>query len=955
MEWVPLTDYEIGMNLEDRPRKLTDEEIAYITSHLPTAPSADAMAADVVRQGIIEWMVDSLREQSLAPSAVPELIQWIVKQHNKSLAVPGSPVGITAAEAVGATTTQMTLNTFHSSGSSKSASFGIEAMRDLIFARKNPKNESCTIYFMNKQITYEEVLDSRHYIVGSVVADFILKKGKVMQYDIDSPDVLPRYWWHEAAELLLDKKIPESTKVLRLFLNVPEMYKQHVSIKDIADALERENPPSIIAVYGPISDGIIDVYSHPTIVAELLKKREERGMIPPQLVELTYLESIVMPDLETLRVKGISGIRNLVPVVSPVWRIVLQERKLQESDIRNEATRAALGRYLADKSGWFLFYNTNIMKMTGLVSGNLAALCQLAGVTVIGETPTWMAISMPPDRFRTSRGEMVVDIGGIKYLRLDPASILRQGGIIYRQISEVYLKETPTGWTEEIEDKVKVDLAQEDVWRIDSDFYRRISPERLVERDGIPFEQIIDRRVKVTEMKPGDYVQDKVNTDKKQRRAEIKRRSDEAIAEAQGLPEAERRAAIRRPVNVPRTPLMIASEFVIAETDGSNLKELLALPGIDKRRTTCNNMHTITATFGCEAARNFVVRALSATISNTGSYVNPANIIFIAEFIMSRGEPYGATYTGISRQPGGHLSLATLERAGKVFTQNALHGRKEDIRNVSASVAVGARMAIGDGAFDIAQDIVEDGVPKTVLNDDLFTALERDDETKKRAAALAAPQPGTIAAEDLAGGIDLIKTITLGGTFDYAGAEDEINLVTAFNPGELIPEITPARQQPVGVPQKVVRRVQPQAKTVTEVEIPRELIDVLAQIKIGIPLPEGQEAAALAGGVVLAPAPVVERVFSTGLIPLPELILQPAAAELPTQLNDIFAEYEAELQLEQIPPALMITQGLPEVPIAQLPPIPAAQLAQTMLEVRQEQVRGLQPIDTEALQEALQQ
>jgi hypothetical protein len=98
------------------------------------------------------------------------------------------------------------------------------------------------------------------------------------------------------------------------------------------------------------------------------------------------------------------------------------------------------------------------------------------------------------------------------------------------------------------------------------------------------------------------------------------------------------------------------------------------------------------------------------------SYVHPANLMIIAEFITSRGEPNGATYTGISRQPAGHLSLATLERAGKVFTQSAFCTSKEDIRNVSASIVVGTRMAIGDGMFDIGLDI--DG--KTYINDDIF-------------------------------------------------------------------------------------------------------------------------------------------------------------------------------------------------------------------------------------------
>src|SRR5690606_31533736 len=51
-----------------------------------------------------------LRDLVICPSAIPELLKRIIEQHYKSLVVPGTAVGTTAAEAVGATTTQMTLN-----------------------------------------------------------------------------------------------------------------------------------------------------------------------------------------------------------------------------------------------------------------------------------------------------------------------------------------------------------------------------------------------------------------------------------------------------------------------------------------------------------------------------------------------------------------------------------------------------------------------------------------------------------------------------------------------------------------------------------------------------------------------------------------------------------------------------------------------------------------------------
>lgn len=1359
MDWVPLADYENGLNLDDKPRKLTDKEIFYITEHFPTAPSADSTAAEVARQEIVNWLVETLKEIKLAPSAIPELIQRILEQHQKSLVVPGTPVGITAAEAVGATTTQMTLNsvapweqiliqnhygdpflfkigewidsmlegnidkikhipenrtqylelanpvtiattdengkvswekvtavtkhlpvgdmvkivtkngrevtvtqsksllvwneskfiqtegknvkigdkvpvfayipepdvmidtidmnkfllikdllhgecgymrknvpakinfdkefgqligiylakgfstdtyigindndnkrevfkvinkwcsrydiicnttakqennitinirsiilsrffnrwiggkitnkifpaeillgnrefiigildgffmcngfigdrsihvtsgskdiitgisflctrlnifgkqsrcynrkqqqrktchiytisggnvltwenilttkhnmnkqhlindeklvckcndvildpiisvefvsateyvydltvpsttnfsiwnglgiadTFHASGSSKSASFGIDAMKDIIFARKNPKNEICTIYFTNKRITYEEVLDSRQYIVGSMVSDFI------KDHDIDSPDVLQRYWWHNTTELLLGKKIPNSTKVLRLFLNVPEMYKHKVTIKTLADVLEREIPPSAVAIYGPIGDGIIDIYPHPTIINETLKKGKEKDLVPDSLIELTYLETIVWPELENIRVKGIAGIKDLIPLVSPVWRIVLLERKITEQDITDDKAKAILGRYVADGSGWILYYNPTIINLSGVVPENLAALCNFAGITIAGGNSTYLIISMPNDRFRTGRGEIVIDIGGIKYRKLNNNIILRRDDVVYREIEENLIKETPKGWAEEIDNKVFININPDDIYRENDKIYLKIANDFLLIDGDYTYEKIseeLQEIMNITELKPSEYITNKVTLDKQIRNAEIKRQNDENVRMAKDLPEEQRKNYLRKPINVPRTQLMEAAEFVIAEAHGANLKELLALPNVDKTRTTCNNMYTITSTLGVEAARTFIIRALNNTISNTGSYVHPMNIMFIAEFITSRGEPYGATYTGISRQPGGHLSLATLERAGKVFAQNALHGRKEDIRNVSASVAVGARMAIGDGSFDIAQDIIENGVQKTILNDDLFTAFNRDDEIKKLMAQrnIVQTHPETIPQEDLPGGIDLIKTITLGGTFDYTGAEDETNLITAFNPGEIISTVTSTTQPQAGTPHKMVRRIQTtQPKTPpAQIEIPSELVDVLTQIKVGVPIPESTEAEKITIQPLESGAAIsqlnIEPIISTGLIPFNELIPQ-TNEPIPQGLENLLQRYRAEIQQLEDEPQNVTSEieDLPRMEIPQLPDLTNINLNTTRAELRREQVRDLNFINTSELQE----
>lgn len=676
-DWVPINGYEQDVDLNDKPRKLTLDEINTIAEQLPYPPSADKTAAEVTRRCIINWIKDTLKDLSLAPSAIPELTQYIKDYHYKSLIAPGTPVGIAAAEAVGATTTQMTLNTFHTSGSLKSASFGIEAMKDLIFARKNPKNESCTIYFKNKLISYEEVLDSRKYIVSSMVSDF------VTDYTIDNPNNLEKFWWHDYYKDILNKEIPKSNKVLRLFLNLAEMYKHKVTAKDIADVLEQMSSKTfqgVIVIYGPITSGIIDIYMHPNVNIESLKKDlKTTKNIDRDLLEVTYLETIVYPELSNIKVKGISGIRSLTPVVTPVWRIVLKEVK----DDKNP-------------DQWLLYYNQGVIRTIGIEPVNLINLCKNAGITIVSsENSNFLLVKMPNDRYRTKDNQEIIVQDNKKYLKLDDYILL--DNTLYRKSREIRKNNNI--------DEEKVD---ENTWlpvqtiEMENQLYTKVK--EFIRIGEEYYEDVSKWNVEIRELTPGQYIQEKITIDKQRRNEKIKELAKSGTK------------------NVPRTPLMKSAEFVFAETEGSKLKEVLSLPQIDKTRTTCNNMYSIASTLGIEATRTFIIRALYNTITNTGSYIHPINIMLIAEFITSRGEPYGATYTGVSRQPGGHLSLASLERASKVFTQNALFGRKEDIRNVSAAITVGARMAIGDGMFDLIQEVKG----KKYINDDLFTNFEEE-------------------------------------------------------------------------------------------------------------------------------------------------------------------------------------------------------------------------------------
>ncbi len=159
------------------------------------------------------------------------------------------------------------------------------------------------------------------------------------------------------------------------------------------------------------------------------------------------------------------------------------------------------------------------------------------------------------------------------------------------------------------------------------------------------------------------------------------------------------------------TALMDAMQYVYATVNLINPKQssssneidntfrlLLAHPLVDSTRTTSNNMHRMAAAFGIEAALNTFTHEIT---ENVQASVHPANVECMAEMIMSRGVPHGVSFSGISRQPIGHLTLSTVQRAFGILVDKANFGSEESAMNTSAAVALGARISLGTGICHI--------------------------------------------------------------------------------------------------------------------------------------------------------------------------------------------------------------------------------------------------------------
>jgi len=777
MTWINL---DINHN-DDKPRKLTEEEINYIIDDFPDDNVLNNEAKQIARLGVIHSIENELKKIEISPKDLDELKNIIIGQHIKSLVVPATAVGTTAAVAVGSTMTQSTLNTFHASGSVRSVSFGIDTMRDILFARKTPKNVFCTVYYKNKLLTLEEVLDTKSYIVGSVFSNFIVdfKIGKFGEGEKN----FKKFFWHEKSyieEYIKDITYPENidtSVILRIFLNKNEMYKHKVTIKKLIDVIIKTDS-NIVPIYGSIIDGIIDIIPKTKINKDFLevfaKNKNKYDSLNINNAEIqSYIENlyfeIFINGLKNSFIKGIEGITNLHPKVINVLDIIKDVKQSKELFGISEGNAKQVDNNPLSENMmlWEITLNSKIMKHKGISILNLLNMLNKFKIDIHKAYDMSYIIKLPKTLM----------------LEIDPKTHI-----------DDFIKENPNPKFIHIKNLIKSIDKHNNDWVINFDTYKlnssKISNEHInymFFKLNLKILQVIDQKIiiklpnlnlekpleylnyiedlyenqdniiftdnqyfKVKDIKELLYNDNIITTDniriyiEKYNLTEefflnnlqsffdifqithnITNKIDNIIINIQHNINNNPINYINHILSIDkklytdnkikeRTSRIKSSEFVIAETEGENLSKLLSLEQIDKTRTTCNNMFTIYNTFGIEASRKLIINSLMEVTEK--SYVHPANLMIIAEFITSRGEPNGATYTGISRQPAGHLSLATLERAGKVFTQSAFCTSKEDIRNVSASIVVGTRMAIGDGMFDIGLDI--DG--KTYINDDIF-------------------------------------------------------------------------------------------------------------------------------------------------------------------------------------------------------------------------------------------
>lgn len=149
------------------------------------------------------------------------------------------------------------------------------------------------------------------------------------------------------------------------------------------------------------------------------------------------------------------------------------------------------------------------------------------------------------------------------------------------------------------------------------------------------------------------------------------------------------------------TGLVDIDEYII-ETDGYRMDELLAIEGVDVRRTTCNNAKDMMTVFGIESAWRVLTKEMREIFDATS--VDFRHISLISRTMCRTGNLSAISRFGIREWNNAPMFCSAFEQSVNVIEEAAMFGTIDMLRGVAERVNVGAIASCGTGTVRLHID-----------------------------------------------------------------------------------------------------------------------------------------------------------------------------------------------------------------------------------------------------------
>lgn len=149
--------------------------------------------------------------------------------------------------------------------------------------------------------------------------------------------------------------------------------------------------------------------------------------------------------------------------------------------------------------------------------------------------------------------------------------------------------------------------------------------------------------------------------------------------------------------DIERVVVRKEGEEYILYTEGSNLKDVFEVDGVDTTRTKTNNISEISEVLGIEAARNAIIFEALSTLGEQGILVDVRHIMLVADMMCMDGEVKQIGRHGIAGEKESVLSRAAFEVTVNHLLDAAVANEVDELNGVTENIIVGQPIQLGTG------------------------------------------------------------------------------------------------------------------------------------------------------------------------------------------------------------------------------------------------------------------
>ena len=153
---------------------------------------------------------------------------------------------------------------------------------------------------------------------------------------------------------------------------------------------------------------------------------------------------------------------------------------------------------------------------------------------------------------------------------------------------------------------------------------------------------------------------------------------------------------------IKRVVIRKESDEYILYTEGSALKSVMEVDGVDATRTRPNNILEMAEVLGIEAARQSIIDEIMATLREQGLTVDIRHVMLVADIMTCDGEVKQIGRHGISGEKASVLARAAFEVTVHHLLESGIRGDVDELGGVTENVIVGQPVKLGTGNVRLA-------------------------------------------------------------------------------------------------------------------------------------------------------------------------------------------------------------------------------------------------------------